>query len=80
MQVAKRTFVKALNERNSVILVPGGQAELLVTYRIFKPKQLVVHCRHKGVRTQQGMLQTASCCTCVSAMLLAATAAGLDVC
>ena len=46
--MAKRSFLKALQERNSVIMVPGGQAELLHTWRAFKPKELVIHCRHKG--------------------------------
>ena len=48
MQVARRTFVRALNERKSVILVPGGQAELIHTWQAFRSKQLVIHCRHKG--------------------------------
>ena len=32
----------------AVILVPGGQAELLHTWRLFRRKELVVHCKHKG--------------------------------
>ncbi|KAK9814027.1 hypothetical protein WJX73_009556 [Symbiochloris irregularis] len=47
-QVARKSFVKALRERGSVLLVPGGQAELVHTWRLFGRKELVVHCRHKG--------------------------------
>lgn len=48
MQVARKTFVRALRETGSVILVPGGQAELLHTWRLFRRKEFVIHCRHKG--------------------------------
>ena len=48
LKVAKRTFVRALRESGSVILVPGGQAELLHTWRLFRRQEFVVHCKHKG--------------------------------
>lgn len=32
--VSRRSFVRALNERRAVIMVPGGQAELLEAYRM----------------------------------------------
>lgn len=47
--MARRTFVRALRERNSVILVPGGQAELIHTGRLFTSKEFVIYPRHKGV-------------------------------
>ena len=41
--------MRALRERNSVILVPGGQAELIHTGRLFTSKEFVIYPRHKGV-------------------------------
>lgn len=48
--VNKSTFVKSLRERGSVMLVPGGQAELVEAYKAAKKKNpaLVVCSRHKG--------------------------------
>lgn len=47
-QVSRRTFVRALNEKGSVMLVPGGQAELVHTWRIKCRKEFVIYGRHKG--------------------------------
>jgi hypothetical protein len=49
LQVARRTFVKALAERGSVVMVPGGQAELVHTWRLFQNKQFVICAHHKGM-------------------------------
>jgi len=48
--VSRSTFVKCLRERGSVMLVPGGQAELVEAYKAAKKKDpsLVVCSRHKG--------------------------------
>ncbi len=48
LQVSKRSFVRAMAERGSVILVPGGQAELLYTGRLTHNKEFVIYPRHKG--------------------------------
>ena len=47
-QVSKPTFVRAMGERGSVILVPGGQAELLYTGRLTHNREFVIWPRHKG--------------------------------
>ncbi|KAK9829305.1 hypothetical protein WJX72_005048 [[Myrmecia] bisecta] len=47
-QVSRRTFIRALNERGSVLLVPGGQAELVHTWRMFHNKQWVIYTKHRG--------------------------------
>lgn len=47
-QVSRRTFVLALQDKGSVMLVPGGQAELVHTWRIKRRKEYVVYGRHKG--------------------------------
>ncbi|CAK0784954.1 hypothetical protein CVIRNUC_008159 [Coccomyxa viridis] len=47
-QVARRTFVRALNDRGSVILVPGGQAELIHTGRLRSRKEFVIYPKHQG--------------------------------
>ena len=47
-QVSRRTFVRALQDKGSVMLVPGGQAELVHTWRIKCNKEYVVYGRHKG--------------------------------
>ena len=49
-QVSRRTFVRALQEKGSVMLVPGGQAELVHTWRIKCKKEYVVYGKHKGQR------------------------------
>lgn len=48
--VDRSTFVKSLRERGSVMLVPGGQAELVEAYKAAKKinPALVVCSRHKG--------------------------------
>lgn len=47
--VSRLTFKKALRERRSVIVVPGGQAELLEAYRIRERKrEFVLVTKHKG--------------------------------
>jgi diacylglycerol O-acyltransferase 2, plant len=48
--VNRSTFVMSLRERGSVIMVPGGQAELVEAYQAAKSKNpaLVVCSRHKG--------------------------------
>ncbi len=47
-QVARRTFTRALQERGSVVLVPGGQAELVHTWRRTHHGEVVIYARHKG--------------------------------
>ena len=47
-QVSRRTFVRALEEKGSVMLVPGGQAELVHTWRIKCKKEYVIYGKHKG--------------------------------
>jgi hypothetical protein len=48
--VNRATFVKSLRERGSVMMVPGGQAELVEAYQAARKKDpaLVVCSRHKG--------------------------------
>jgi hypothetical protein len=55
MQVARKTFVAALQERGSVLFVPGGQAELVHTHRASaKCREWVAYTGHKGqLSTQQ---------------------------
>lgn len=48
MQVSRPTFVRALHQGRSVMLVPGGQAELVHTWKFFAKRQLVIYTRHKG--------------------------------
>ena len=48
-QVSRRTFIRALNQRGSVILVPGGQAELIHTGRLCSKKEFVIYPKHKGM-------------------------------
>ena len=48
-QVSRRTFIRALNQRGSVILVPGGQAELIHTGRLCSRKEFVIYPKHKGM-------------------------------
>ena len=64
-QVARRTFVRALQERGAVVLVPGGQAELVHTWRRTHHGEFVVYCRHKGVCP----VTAVSCITRVSACM-----------
>ena len=40
--------MRALGQRGSVILVPGGQAELVHTGRLFRSKEFVIYTKHKG--------------------------------
>jgi hypothetical protein len=49
-QVTRSTFIKALEERGSVILCPGGQSELVHTWRAFKShaREFCLYTRHKG--------------------------------
>jgi len=49
-QVSRASFVRALDEAGSVILCPGGQAEMVHTHRAFKSprREVVIHTRHKG--------------------------------
>ena len=47
-QVARRTFIRALNDKRSVILVPGGQAELIHTGRLRSRKEFVIYPKHQG--------------------------------
>lgn len=46
--VTRRSFLRALRERGSVLLVPGGQAELVHTHRIFTAREYCVYRSHKG--------------------------------
>jgi hypothetical protein len=51
LQVSKRTFLAALEERGAVMFCPGGQAELVHAWRSFLPekqRELVLQKRHKG--------------------------------
>lgn len=52
VQVTRSTFLRALRERAAVILCPGGQAELVHTWKAFhrdgKQRKLVLYGRHKG--------------------------------
>lgn len=48
LQVTRATFVKALQDKGSVILVPGGQAELVRTWRFFRRNEFCVYQRHRG--------------------------------
>ena len=41
--------MRALQERGAVVLVPGGQAELVHTWRRTHHGEFVVYCRHKGM-------------------------------
>ncbi len=47
--VKRRTFVATLREGRSVMLIPGGQAEMVLTYRMFrKDPEYAIYTRHKG--------------------------------
>lgn len=46
--VRRRTFVKALREEGAVLVVPGGQAELVEAHRMHHKKHFTVFTRHKG--------------------------------
>ncbi len=49
LQVARRSFVKALDDKRSVLFVPGGQAELVHTHRASAAsREWVVYTGHKG--------------------------------
>jgi hypothetical protein len=49
--VKRRTFVSTLREGRSVLVIPGGQAELVLTYRMFrKEPEYAIYTRHKGAR------------------------------
>lgn len=63
--VARRTIIRALEDKGAVILVPGGQAELVLTWRMFRRnsrgnREYVVYTRHKGM---------GACPSCISAIL-----------
>ena len=48
-QVTKKSFIRALRERGSVMCCPGGQAELVHTHRSFRPmREWVIITHHKG--------------------------------
>lgn len=59
-QVSRPTFKRALAERRSVLMCPGGQAELVHTHRAFLPgekRELAIFAGHKGfvrLALQQG--------------------------
>jgi len=57
-KVSRDTFVLALETRRSVLLCPGGQAELVDAYRIHgEHKEMVINVRHRGfirLALQQG--------------------------
>ncbi|GAB4819039.1 hypothetical protein N2152v2_006085 [Parachlorella kessleri] len=47
--VKRRTFVATLREGRSVMLIPGGQAEMVLTYRMFRENpEYAIYTRHKG--------------------------------
>jgi len=48
-EVSRKTFVKTLEEKRSVLICPGGQEELVEGYRSLRdPKEIVLCSRHKG--------------------------------
>mmetsp|Transcript_34807 Transcript_34807/g.82573 ORF Transcript_34807/g.82573 Transcript_34807/m.82573 type:complete len:630 (+) Transcript_34807:253-2142(+) len=48
-QVSRKSFVHALQTKGSVLLCPGGQAELIDAFRFHGPeKEVVINCRHRG--------------------------------
>ncbi len=51
LQVARRSFVKALHEMRAVLFVPGGQAELVHTHRATAAsREWVAYTGHKGLQ------------------------------
>lgn len=46
--VSRRTFVHALRERGAVVVVPGGQAELVYSHRLRTQREFVLYTGHKG--------------------------------
>lgn len=46
--VSRRTFEHTLQERNAVLICPGGQAEMCLTNRLHRHKEFSVYSRHKG--------------------------------
>ncbi len=49
-QVSRRSVIRALEDKGSVMLVPGGQAELVHTHRASgRLREWVVYTGHKGV-------------------------------
>ena len=55
VQVSKTSFIRALDEKRAVIMIPGGQAELVLASRFFKKKEIVMYTRHKGRLTSEPM-------------------------
>ena len=54
--VSKQTFIRTLEQRNSLIVVPGGQAELVLTSRLGQ-REAAFYAGHKGfirLALQQG--------------------------
>lgn len=55
--VSKQTFIRTLEQRNSLIVVPGGQAELVLTSRLKSHREAAIYAGHKGfirLALQQG--------------------------
>ena len=55
--VSKQTFIRTLEQRNSLIVVPGGQAELVLTSRFKSHREAAFYAGHKGfirLALQQG--------------------------
>ena len=55
--VSKNTFIRTLEQRNSLIVVPGGQAELVLTSRLKSHREAAFYAGHKGfirLALQQG--------------------------
>ena len=55
--VTKQTFIRTLEQRNSLIVVPGGQAELVLTSRLKSHREAAIYAGHKGfirLALQQG--------------------------
>lgn len=69
-QVSRRTFVRALQEKGSVMLVPGGQAELVHTWRIKRKKEYVVYSGHKGETPAPLTGDVHACCSAGFAAVL----------
>ena len=59
-QVARRTFIRALNDRGSIILVPGGQAELIHTGRLRSRNEFVIYPKHQGEVPDPALLPVCS--------------------
>jgi hypothetical protein len=56
-EITRQTFVRTLEQRNAILIVPGGQAELVLTSRFTTQREAAFYARHKGfirLSLQQG--------------------------